>query len=458
MSEQITELLAAVETGSALLKPLPVQKSSVLGQILAMRKDLVGHLKTLEKVHGPVWKIAIGRGGMISLLGPDALEFVWKNKDGAFSSARGWEPYIGKVFPGAIMSMDGDQHRYQRRIMQVAFRRPALRTYLEQMSPAIDFGLNAWLPATEPAAHRQMFPLLKQLTLDLAASVFMGVELGQSAKALNRAFMATVAASLAIVRTPIPGLTMWRGIRGRELLVRRFRELLPQKRAAHTSDFFSEFCHAQSEQGERFTDEEIIDHMIFLMMAAHDTTTSTLTTMMYLLARHPEWQDRLRAKALALDRRQLEFDDLDRVEELTWAMRESLRLVPPLTSMPRMCVKDTVFQGFEIPAGMLVGVYPIHAHYMESLWTDPFKFDPERFSPERQEDKRHSYAWVPFGGGAHMCIGQHFATLQVKAIMHQLLLRYRWTIAPGYVMPQQLVPIAKPKDGLHVTLQRLPPA
>ena len=306
MNEQVTELLPAAGPSAASRKPLPIQRSSVLGQILAMRKDLVGHLMALEKIHGSAWKIAIGRGGMISLLGPDALEFVWKNRDGAFSSARGWEPYIGKVFPGAIMAMDGDEHRYQRRIMQVAFRKSALRTYLEQMSPAIDLGLTAWLPANERQARRQMFPLLKQLTLDLAASVFMGVELGQSAKALNRAFMATVAASLAIVRVPIPGLSMWRGIRGRELLVRRFRALLPEKRATHTSDFFSEFCHAQSEQGERFTDDEIINHMIFLMMAAHDTTTSTLTTMMYLLARHPEWQERLRANAIALGRKQLE--------------------------------------------------------------------------------------------------------------------------------------------------------
>jgi cytochrome P450 len=454
MNDPATEFSPPIGSSTAPYKTIPTQRSSVLGQIMAMRKDLVGHLMGLEKVHGPIWKIAIGRGGMISLLGPDALEFVWKNRDGAFSSARGWEPYIGKVFPGAIMAMDGDEHRYQRRIMQVAFRKSALRTYLEQMSPAIDVGIEAWMPSTGSAA-RQMFPLLKQLTLDLAASVFMGVELGHSAKDLNRAFVATVAASLAIIRVPIPGLKMWRGIRGRELLVKRFRALLPEKRRTHTNDFFSEFCHAQSEQGERFTDQEIIDHMIFLMMAAHDTTTSTLTTMMYLLARHPEWQDRLRAKATALGKPQLEYDDLDQLEELSWVMREALRLTPPLTSMPRMCIKDTVFQGYEIPAGMLVGVYPIHAHYMPSLWTDPARFDPERFGPDRQEDKRHAFAWVPFGGGAHMCIGQHFATLQVKAIMHQLLLRYRWSIAPGYIMPYQLVPIAKPKDGLQVTLQRL---
>ena len=91
---------------------------------------------------------------------------------------------------------------------------------------------------------------------------------------------------------------------------------------------------------------------------------------------------------------------------------------------------------------------------MPSLWSDPYRFDPERFSPARQEDRRHAFAWTPFGGGAHMCIGQHFASLQVKAIMHRLLLSYRWSTSPGYTMPVQWVPIAKPGDGLPVTLQR----
>ena len=446
-----------MDTSTTASKEIPTQPgSAIFLAITTMRNDMVGYLQRMEKIHGPVWRTPMGLGGaMISMLGPDALEFVLKNRDSAFSSERGWFPFIGRVFPGAIMAMDGDEHRYQRRIMQVAFRKSALRAYLDQMGPAIELGISAWLPPSGRSATRQMYPLLKQLTLDLAASVFMGVELGREAKELNRAFVATVAASLAFFRAAIPGLKMWRGVRGRQVLVNRFRSLMPEKRAAHTDDFFSEFCHAQSEQGERFTDQEIIDHMIFLMMAAHDTTSSSLTTMMYLLALHPEWQERLRAAAQALGKTQLEHDDLEPLEELTWVMREALRLTPPLTSMPRMCVKDTEFQGYSIPAGSMVGIYPMHVHYMPSLWSNPESFDPERFSPARQEDKRHAFAWVPFGGGAHVCIGQHFATLQVKAIMHQLLLRYRWRIQPGYTMPYQLVPIAKPRDGLPVTLERI---
>lgn len=444
------------------LRPIPVDNGwPVLGHAISMHRDILGTVQRLERKHGPVWKSRSGPLNIVNLLGPDALELVLKNRDGVFSSALGWEFFIGQLFPGAIMAMDGDQHRYQRRIMQVAFRKSALRSYLEQMSPAIDHGIDQWLPnaatgvTRSRTAKREMFPLLKQLTLDLAASVFMGVALGADAQLLNHAFIDTVDAALAFIRKPLPPFKMWRGVRGREVLVERFRGLLPDKRAAHSSDFFSEFCHVESEDGERFSDQEIIDHMIFLMMAAHDTTTSTLTTMMYRLAVHPEWQERLRDEARALNKPRLEHDDLEQLNGLTWVMRETLRMVPPLPSMPRTCTREVEVDGYLIPAGTTVGVFPIHVHHMPSLWSEPTTFDPERFSPARQEDKSHPFAWTPFGGGAHTCIGQHFAGLQVKAIMHQLLLRYRWRADPGYTMPYQMVPIAKPRDGLPLTLERV---
>ena len=97
----------------------------------------------------------------------------------------------------------------------------------------------------------------------------------------------------------------------------------------------------------------------------------------------------------------------------------------------------------------------LFTHYMEEYWTKPDNFDPERWSPERAEYKRHPYQWIPFGGGAHMCVGQHFADLQVKAIMHQILLRFSWSVDEGYQIPYQLMPIAKPKDGLPVKLKLL---
>jgi cytochrome P450 len=255
-----------MDTSVALHKKIPTQAgSAAILAITTMRNDMVGYLMRMEKVHGPVWRTPMGLGGaIISMLGPDALEFVLKNRDSAFSNARGWFPFIGRVFPGAIMAMDGDEHRYQRRIMQVAFRKSALRTYLEQMAPAIDFGIGAWLEPHDRSATRQMYPLLKQLTLDLAASVFMGVELGRDAKDLNKAFVATVAASLAFFRFAVPGLKMWRGVRGREVLVNRFRALMPEKRAERTGRAVhgsrNHRSHDFSHDGGARHHQQLVDH------------------------------------------------------------------------------------------------------------------------------------------------------------------------------------------------------
>ncbi|MFU8829977.1 MAG: cytochrome P450 [Phycisphaerales bacterium] len=101
----------------------------------------------------------------------------------------------------------------------------------------------------------------------------------------------------------------------------------------------------------------------------------------------------------------------------------------------------------------MVVVSPIHTHRMPEWWPAPDRFDPERFSPERAEDTRHTHMWIPFGGGPHHCIGLRFAELQVKAIMHQLLSRYRISVEPGYEMPVQQAPISRPRDGLPVRFE-----
>jgi len=248
---------------------------------------------------------------------------------------------------------------------------------------------------------------------------------------------------------------MWRGVKARHLLVDLMQQQLPARRASEGPDLFSQLCHARGEDGERFSDDEVVNHMVFLMMAAHDTTTSTLTTLFYCLARDPGWQQRLRDDARALPGDHLQWADLAACERTEWAMKEALRLYPPLTSIPRKAAKDCSFGGYAIPRGTPVGISPIHTHHMPSIWTDPHRFDPERFSPARAEHKRHPYAYLPFGGGAHLCIGQHFADMEVKSVLHQVLRRWRFSVPDGYRMPYQLVPIAKPKDGLPVTLQRL---
>lgn len=426
-----------------LVKGLPL-----VGNLPKFLRDPLANARSLE-VHGNVVRSRTFFE-TVTLLGPDANQFVLHDREGNFSSRGGWAYWIDAVFPGAIMAMDDPQHRHHRRIMQGAFKRSAMERYVQAMGPVIDDALGRW-----PTGPTRVFLRLKALTLDIAARVFMGMALGPQADRMNRAFIDTVEASLALLRRPVPPFAMWRGVRARRWLVQMMRGQIAAKRAAEGPDLFSQLCHARDEDGEHFSDDEVVDHMIFLMMAAHDTTTSALTTMVYCLARHADWQERLRADALALPVAHLGLADLAGRERTEWVMKEALRMYPPLTSIPRKAARDCSFGGYRIPKGTPVGLSPIHTHHMPSIWTNPHDFDPERFSPERAEHRRHAYAYLPFGGGAHLCIGQHFADMEVKAVMHQLLRRWRWRAADGYRMPYQLVPIAKPRDGLPVVLEAL---
>jgi cytochrome P450 len=426
-----------------LVKGLPL-----VGNLPKFLRDPLANARSLE-AHGNVVRSRTFFE-TVTLLGPEANQFVLHDREGNFSSRGGWAYWIDAVFPGAIMAMDDPAHKHHRRIMQGAFKRSAMERYVADMGPVIEGVVEGWAPG-----DLKVFPQIKALTLNIAARVFMGMALGAQADRMNRAFIDTVAASLALIRKPLPPFGMWRGVRARRFLVELMHSKIAAKRAAEGPDLFSQLCHAQDEDGRRFSDDEVVDHMIFLMMAAHDTSTSALTTMFYCLARHPEWQERLRAQALALPEAQLRHADVARCELTEWVMKESLRMYPPLTSIPRKAARDCEFGGFHIPKGTPVGISPIHTHHMASIWTNPHEFDPERFSPGRAEHRRHAYAYLPFGGGAHLCIGQHFADMEVKAVMHQVLRRWRWQVADGYRMPYQLVPIAKPRDGLPIRLRPL---
>ena len=219
-------------------------------------------------------------------------------------------------------------------------------------------------------------------------------------------------------------------------------------------DFFSQFCRATDESGALLSDEAIVDHMNFLMMAAHDTITSSATSLVTLLGQHLKWQDRLREEIAGIGSNDgtVPYGQLDRLVLTEYAFKEALRMMPPVPSIPRRAMRDFEFGGYRIPAGTFVGVNTAYTHHMPEHWPNPDQFDPMRFTPEASKG-RHRFAWVPFGGGAHMCIGLHFATMQIRILMAQLLSRYRIELAPGAGEDWQIFPIPKPKDGLPVTFR-----
>ncbi len=178
--------------------------------------------------------------------------------------------------------------------------------------------------------------------------------------------------------------------------------------------------------------------------------------MAYNLAAHPEWQERCRDESDRLGDGPLDIESLEKLESLDLVMNESIRLVTPVQWAMRQTVRDTELLGYYIPEGTNVIAYPGMNHRLPELWTDPLKFDPERFTEPRNEHKRHRYAFTPFGGGAHKCIGMVFgpvgdqddpapAAAQVSARASPPGLQAEWDYGG--------MPV--PKDGMPIVLRPL---
>lgn len=411
-------------------------------------------LDSIYREYGPISKISLTFQKMALALGPEHIQTLMLDRDQLYSARMGYDGPLGDFFAGGLLVRDFAEHKMHRRIMQTAFKTPAMKQYIDSMHPLIDRSLTSW--STQRDFY--FYPNIKTLLLDIGALVFLGLDLeGQETQRLNQSFLDMMAGTLALIRKDWPGLLYRKGMNGRRQLEQFFMDLVPQKRSGNGTDMASHFARETTPEGELFPDDVVAYHLIFLLLAAHDTTTSALTMASYYLAQHPEWQERLREEARSLGTAQVEYDDLGQLVESERAFHEVMRLHPPVPQLMRRTVRETELGGYAIPAHTMVQVSPLYVHRMEAWWTDPHRFDPDRFAPGREEHKQHPFLWAPFGGGAHKCIGMHFADMLFKTIMTQLLTRYRLHLPEGYKLPARLqhFPFAKPMDDLPLVLERL---
>ncbi len=425
----------------------------IVGNTLKVVRDPAAFGRYMVERYGRVFRSRAFGLRTVQLIGPEATELVLFDRDKMFSSEQGWGPVLNLLFPRGLMLMDFDKHRADRKALSIAFKPEPMRHYADALNEGVAARIPEWSAAAADGAPFAFYPAIKQLSLDLAATSFLGIPWGPESARINKAFVDTVQAAIGVVRVPLPGTAMGRGVAARRFLVDYFTPMVPERRAGDGQDMFTQFCQARDEAGDYLPVDSIVDHMIFLMMAAHDTITSSLTSMMWQLARHPEWQDRLREEMLrvAPAGAGVGHNALSELELTEMAFKETLRLIPPVPSIPRRALRDFSFGGYAIPAGTTVGISTGFTHKLPEIWPDPETFDPMRFTPEAVR-ARHKFAWVPFGGGAHMCLGLHFAHMQAKIVLHHLLTTHRVSIAPGYAPDWQMFPIPKPRDGLILRL------
>jgi retinoid hydroxylase len=209
------------------------------------------------------------------------------------------------------------------------------------------------------------------------------------------------------------------------------QELISQRRARPDSgpphDVLGQIVGARDDNGALLSDGQIVAHTNNLLVAGHETTTTLSAWTLYLLASLPEHRQRIEAELDALlgePARGLEVDMLRRLQQLEQFIKEVGRLYPPVITVPRSVLRDVEFGGYLLPAGTPVRLALGASHLLPQVFAEPHRFDPDRFAVPRQEDRRTPYGLVTFGGGPRMCIGIHFAQIEIKALVVHVLRRY----------------------------------
>lgn len=424
------------------LKAVPGERGLPLaGHLLGGLLDAPALQMQLYRRHGAVsWTHAFGMRA-IMVAGAEATHAVMLNKDQSFANDLGrfFEPF----FHRGLLLLDFDEHFAHRRLMNVAFTRERLARYTEIVTTVSADEVTKW-----PAGEQLLaYSAVKQLSLDLIAEIFMTGSLGAERTRLLDAMLDCTDGRLAAIRLPIPGGKYRAGVRGRQALQQYYRNAIAERRSRPRDDFLSTMISAG------FDDDDIVNHMIFLIMAGHDTTATTAATAVYHLGKNPEWQQRAREESLARGDAALDLAGLEKLTTLDLVVKEALRLTAPVPSLMRKSVKDTEIAGYFIPKDHLIMVCDGVNHHLEEFWTDPAIFDPSRFAAPRREDNSHRMAWIPFGAGVHKCIGINLGTIQLVGMLDALVRRFSWTLPQDYEIPWGQPSLPYPVDGLPVTFR-----
>ncbi len=423
-----------------------------VGKTLDMFRDPQKLFAHYYERYGPVSRISITGNKCVLLLHPDYAQRVLMDREKNFSIKMGWESVMADFFQGGLVMRDYDEHRVHRGIMNSAFKPQAMRAYATRIQKVVERSVERWAVQDRILFYDEM----KRLLLEIAFEVFCWVDDSESiVPQISKAFTDMMEGALGIVRLDLPGFLYHRGLEGRRFLKKFFMEMIETKRHSSDEDIFAYFCKEKNENGDYYADEDIADHMVFLMLAAHDTTTSASTMAAYHLCNDYDLQEKL-AEEVSSWPAALGFDHVyHSVNDLICVFYEAVRMHPPVPLMLRRTIAECEFGGVTVPADTMVCIPSTYIHRLPDWWSHPNTFDPSRFSDEVAEHRKHNFMWIPFGGGAHKCIGMHFARLLFLLTFRELLGKYQIEYEKEDYYPAKLqhFPFTRPLDNLPVRLR-----
>ena len=382
----------------------------IIGHSLPFQRNALKFISEMQEKYGDVFQISLLNEKFIALLTPEATKDIFLDKDDLFSSKEGWAVSLGPTFENGLMLRDFDDHKYHRTLLQDSFRHDAIHGYLEIIQPII----NQWVENLKKAGSFNLYQSVKQLMFDISLSLFfLDVKQDESEK-LNKLFMDSIASATSAIRWPLPFTKMKKGLKAREFLLDYFESKAGLINNESKKTLFAELVNTN--KGDvGLTNFEIAEHMIFLLLAAHDTTTITLTNSIYSLSQNVDFRNDLIKEANEVNHSDISSLKNGLVGESIF--KEAMRYYPPVPFSIRYVVRDTEIQSYPLKAGTYVTISPLLLHHDDRYWDNPDAFDPYRFI----DPNYHNKAYFPFAGGAHTCLGKFFASYIYKNVIYKFV-------------------------------------
>lgn len=432
-------------------KPLPL-----LGNLLDFRigDDLLAKWRTLHATYGDSIKVQLGPIEAWSFAGPEAIYEVLVSQHKVMSKGFGYSG-LRKLLGEGLITTDAPHWATQRQRLNPLFSPAATEDYAGAIYDAVKLGVDELAGPAATGATIDLGEAMTRLTMRVVSKAAFGVDLGEGhnhvADAFNFAF-AYIAASIAQpLRAPLfvptPGNRRYR----RELkVIEDFIAGLIERAIAHPdATSMNGHVFAALEGNSR---EMLRDEVISLYFAGFETTARTMTFLMFELARHKELLASLRAESGASGRPDAALAVLKQLPLACEVVNETLRLYPPVALLARQPTADCEIGGFPVKANSLVIIVPFITQRDPAWWPSGDRFAPDIQNP-LQKRVRHRGAFVPFGGGPRVCLGKHFAMVEMAIATSLLAARFDWELLDNRDVELEFVGTIRPKTPILAKLK-----
>ncbi len=443
--------------------PIPaVSRSRSFADSRAMAANPIEVLSKYNAEFGDTFRFYLG--GLkeaIVTTDPAVIQHVLKTNAENYEKSEIQVKRMGHFLGKGLLTTHGEPWRTQRRLIQKGFDRRLLDALATIMQDSLSESLRHFEAEIQDGPV-DIYPQLMKMTFAMVARSLFGARLKDEDIDLVSHTICTV--QEFIVRQTIqPYLNPWFAVSGdlrRHEAMRAeadavLMKYIKQRRHQEPGqDLLQTLMDARYADGEGMSDELVLSESMQLLVAGHETSSNGLSWLLYLLSTRPETLEQVRQEFEAvLGDAPLGHADLPRLEFTTQVIQEGLRLYPPFWMIDRMAVADDRIGDIAIPKGSTVIVYVYGAHHAPRYWEDPETFDAGRFI-KGSDKSRLPFTYLPFGGGPRVCIGNHYAMLQILMILSELLRKYDFELTPGQSIETRAMVILRPKHGIRMSFSK----